>query len=69
MSRIRKKEIRKAIVRAMDMLERNTNPCDTFEGVLNREYSRALGNLIALGKKFLAQRNLVSRSIRRSTHN
>jgi hypothetical protein len=37
----RKQEVRRAILRAKDMLERNADPCETFEGVLSKGYVRA----------------------------
>jgi hypothetical protein len=61
MPNLRKKEVRRAIVRAKDMLERNANPCETFEGVLSRGYVRALRTLLALAEDFLARRGSATR--------
>ena len=57
MSRKRKSNLRQAVVRARDLLERNTCPYDTLEGVLSRGYILALRRLIALGEEFLAPRS------------
>jgi len=56
MSNLTKKDVRRATVRARDMLERNADPCETFEGVLNRGYVRALRTFVRLGEQFLAAR-------------
>jgi len=53
MSNLMKKDVHRATVRAKDMLKRNADPCETFEGVLNRGYVRALRTLVRLGEKFL----------------
>lgn len=50
-----KREVRRAIRQAKNMLERNADPCETFEGILSREYVRALRVLVALGERFLAK--------------
>ncbi|MGB2645640.1 MAG: hypothetical protein WBG02_19115 [Candidatus Acidiferrum sp.] len=39
------------------MLERNADACETFEGVLSKEYVRALRVFVVLGEKFLAKGN------------
>ncbi len=67
MLRITKKTVSRAIVRAADMLERNANPCDTFEGVLARRDTYALRTLIALGQRFLARPKPASRTMRPAT--
>lgn len=67
MSQITKKEIRGAVVRAKEMLARNGNPCDTFEGIFNREYAQALVILIALGEQFLEPLKPPSRAKGRPT--
>lgn len=64
MSQIRKNEVRRAIVRAEEMLDRNASSYDTFEGVLNRGYVRALRTLIGLGEQFLAPGEPISRTAR-----
>lgn len=55
MSRIRKKAIRRAIVLAADLLARNADPIDTFEGVLGVQDTWALRLLIALALRFVSQ--------------
>jgi hypothetical protein len=50
----RKREVHTAILQAKDMLERNADPCETFEGVLSKGYVRALRVLVVLGERFLA---------------
>jgi len=60
MTQIRKRDVRRAIDRAIEMLERNADGCDTFEGVLNRGYVRALKTLINLGGNFLVPRMVIS---------
>jgi hypothetical protein len=59
----RKREVHTAILQAKAMLERNADPCETFEGVLSREYVRALRTLVALGEDFLARRSFAARRI------
>ena len=49
-----KKAVRSTIARAKQMLERNADPCETFEGVLPRTYVASLHTLIVLGEDFLA---------------
>jgi hypothetical protein len=44
-----------AILQAKDMLERNGDPCETFEGVLSKRYVRALRVLVVHGEAFLAR--------------
>jgi len=61
MPNLRKKDVRRAIIRAKDMLERNADPCETFEGVLSRKYIRALRTLLALAEDFLATRGSATR--------
>lgn len=51
----RKQEVQRAIRQAKYMLERNADPCETFEGILSREYVRALRVLVVLGERFLAR--------------
>jgi len=51
----KKQEVQRAIRQAKDMLERNGDPCETFEGVLSKEYVRALRVLVVLGERFLAR--------------
>jgi hypothetical protein len=51
----RKQEVQRAIRQAKDMLERNADRCETFEGVLSREYVRALRVLVVLGERFLVR--------------
>jgi hypothetical protein len=60
MARIKKKDVRRAVARAAEMLERNSDGCDTFEGVLGREYVRALKTLIGLGEQSLLPRKPLS---------
>jgi hypothetical protein len=55
MSRIRKEAIHRAIVRAADLLDRNADPADTFQGVLGVQDARALNVLIALALRFVCQ--------------
>ena len=46
------------------MLERNADPCETFEGVLSKGYVRALRVLVVLGERFLARsRSAAQRTI------
>lgn len=52
-----KREIRRAVQQAQNMLERNADACETFEGVLSKEYVRALRVFVVLGEKFLAKGN------------
>lgn len=63
MPKLRKREVRKAIARAKDMLARNADPCEVFEGVLNRGYTRALRTFVVLGENFLAGRTSEARRI------
>jgi hypothetical protein len=49
-----KREVRTAILQAKEMLERNADPCETFEGVLSKGYVRALRVLVVLGERSLA---------------
>ena len=63
MTQIRKKGVRRALAQAAEMLERNGDGCDTFEGVLGRGYVRALRILIVLGEQFLVPRKPSSRTI------
>jgi len=56
MSNLTKKDVHRATVRAREMLNRNADSCETFEGVLNRGYVRALRTLVCLGEQFLAAR-------------
>jgi hypothetical protein len=51
----KKQEVQRAIRQAKNMLERNTDPCESFEGVLSRKYVRALRVLVSLGNNFLAR--------------
>lgn len=51
----RKREVRTATLNVKAMLERNADPCETFEGVLSKGYVRALRVLVVLGEKFLAR--------------
>jgi hypothetical protein len=55
MQNLKKQEVQRAIRQAKNMLERNADPCETFEGVLSKEYVRALRVLVALGERFLAR--------------
>jgi hypothetical protein len=55
MPNLRKRDVHKAIVQAKSMLERNADRCETFEGILSKEYVRALRVLVLLGEKFLAR--------------
>jgi len=55
MQNLKKQEVRRAIRQAKNMLERNADPCETFEGVLSKEYVRALRVLVVLGERFLAR--------------
>jgi hypothetical protein len=59
MPQLKKKEVLRAIVQAKEMLERNGNSIETFEGVLSRGYVRALKTLVELGEQFLEQRRPV----------
>ena len=59
MTRIRKRDVRRAIAGAKDMLERNACTIDTFEGVLSRGYVRDLRMLVQLGERFLASRKSI----------
>jgi hypothetical protein len=63
MPNLRKKDVRRAIIRAKDMLERNTNPCETFEGVLSPGYVRALRTFLVLAEDFLARRESATRRV------
>lgn len=51
----KKQEIQRAIRQPKDMLERNADACETFEGVLSKEYVRALRVLVVLGERLLAR--------------
>lgn len=51
----KKQEVQRAIRQARHMLERNADPCETFEGILSREYVRALRVLVLIGERFLAR--------------
>ncbi len=62
MPRLTKKAVRIAATRAEEMLERNGNPCDTFEGVLNRRDVSALRTLVALGQRFVERRGAAPRT-------
>lgn len=63
MTRTRKSDVRRAVLGAKNMLERNTTgSCDTFEGVLGRGYVHDLHILIRLGEEFLAARASTSRN-------
>ena len=53
-SQIRKKDVRWALERAGELLERNASPYETFEGVLNRADVRALRTLVGLAEQFVA---------------
>lgn len=55
MPNLSKKEVRRAIAGAKDMLVRNTDPCERFEGVLSHGYVRALRKLVALGERYIAK--------------
>ena len=57
-----KKQVRQSVVRAKKMLERNADSCETFEGVLNPGYARALRILVVVAEEFLSTQR---RSIRR----
>lgn len=63
MKGIAKKEVRTAIVRAKEMLERNTDRSETFEGVLSRGYVRALQTLVGLGEKYIAKGKAASKRV------
>ncbi|MFQ5664675.1 MAG: hypothetical protein ACE5HL_12695 [Terriglobia bacterium] len=52
----RRQEIRSAIRLAEELVERNRNPLDTFEGVLNRSYVRALNTLVRAARASLRPR-------------
>jgi hypothetical protein len=56
MSNLTKKDVHRATIQTRDMLKRNADPCETFEGVLNRGYVRALRTLVRLGEQFLVAR-------------
>jgi hypothetical protein len=55
MSTLKKKEVRRAIGLVKQMLERNADSCETFEGILNRGYVRALRRLVVLGEQYIAK--------------
>jgi hypothetical protein len=59
MTRMRKRDVRRAIAGAREMLERNASTIDTFEGILSRGYVRDLRTLVQLGERFLASRDFV----------
>jgi len=59
MSQMRKTDVSRAITRAAEMLERNADSCETFEGILNRGDVRALNTLIHLGERFLLPRMVI----------
>lgn len=63
MAKVSKKKVRRALVHAKDILERNANSSDTFEGVLSRGYVRALRTLVVLGETFLARRMSAPRPV------
>jgi hypothetical protein len=63
MPKVKKKEVRRAIVRAKDILERNADPCETFEGVLGPGYVQALRTLLAVAEDFVARREPVTRRV------
>ncbi len=63
MKSIARKEVRTAIARAKEMLARNTDPCETFEGVLSRGYVRALRTLVTLGEKYIAKGRAASKRV------
>ena len=68
MARIRKYDVRRAVLGAKNMLERNTTgSCDTFEGVLGRGYVYDLHILIRLGEQFLTLRRPASQAKGRAT--
>ena len=64
MSQIRKKDVRRALERARELLERNASPYETFEGVLNRADVRALRTLLGLAEQFVARDNRQSGRLR-----
>jgi len=51
-----KKELRWAISRANELLARNADPCETFEGVLNQWDVRALKTLVKSAEETIAGR-------------
>lgn len=53
MTRITKRTVRMGIAGAKEMLERNADTIDTFEGVLRRRYVRDLKTLIVVGERYL----------------
>jgi len=59
MTRLRKRDVRSAIGGAREMLARNADPIDTFEGILDRTYIRNLRTLVLLAERFLATRKVV----------
>jgi hypothetical protein len=67
MVRITNRAVRRANGRAANLLKRNADPVETFEGVLNRQDTHALGILIALGERFLAGRRRARRARARTT--
>jgi hypothetical protein len=56
-SQMRKKDVRWALQRARELLERNACRYETFEGVLSRADVRALRALIGLADQFVAGDN------------
>jgi hypothetical protein len=64
MSTLTKKDVHRATVLAREMLKRNADPCETFEGVLNRGYVRAFRTLVRLGEQFPIARKPGSHTVR-----
>jgi len=58
---LQKKTVRRAVFRTKHMLERNADPCETFNGVLNRNDVRALRTLLSLGESFLRRGTRITR--------
>lgn len=65
MKRMMEKRLHRAICMAVDMLNRNSCPSDTFEGVLCPSYVRALRTLVGLGEQEVARNARPSRHTRR----
>lgn len=58
MSAKRKKELRWALKRTNELLARNADPCETFEGVLNRSDVRALKAVVGFAERALTFRRV-----------
>lgn len=66
MSQIRKRDVRRAVNRTSELLERNRDGSETLEAVLGPHDVRALNMLIRLGERFLLTPLRTATSARRS---